>query len=188
MKYISTLIFGVALVYTWNLVNQVPSIAFETHAGLQTKIAEVIKQSVIEIKPLVKEITIIKITTEPIDDKTVKARFSYKFVEASEESGELAEQQVEGEATLTRSASADPERDLWTMENVKTNTGAMSFKDGIVITPTENEADSEGTTPEVESEAHAEPSTEGAEPAPASGPEATSTPMMSPMPVSPANE
>lgn len=149
MKYISTLIFGVALAYSWNLVQQVPAINVQTHAALQNRLADVIRQSVQEIKPAAKDIVIIKVTTEPIDEKTVKARFSYSFVEADEESGDLTQQQVDGEAVLKRSQGSDPDRDLWTMENVKTNTGAMTFKNGIVITPggddAENTEGAEGT-------------------------------------------
>lgn len=156
MKYISTVIFGIALAYTWNLVQQVPAINVQTHAALQTRLAEVIRQSVIEVKPSAKEIIILKVTTEPIDEKSVKAHFSYTFVETDEETGELTQQQVDGDALLKRSQGADPDRDLWTMENVKTNTGAMSFRDGIVITPGMDDAEGVSDTNNPEAEAPAE--------------------------------
>lgn len=175
MKYISTLIFGLALAYTWNLVNQVPSIAFETHAALQSKLAEVIRQSIIEIKPNAQEITIIKVTTEPVSEKTVRARFSYTFLETDEENGEITKQQIDGEALLNRSQGADPERDLWTMENVKTNTGAMTFKEGIVIAPGASDPTSEAVEPSTSEEAPGSPLPDAVIPGPAT-PESTALP------------
>lgn len=135
MKYISTLIFAVALAYTWNLAQQEQPISFQTHAALQLKLGDVIQQSVREIKPSATAIEIINITTQPISDEKIKAYFSYRFQEPDAETGEVMIQQINGEAILHRTKQFDNSQDLWTMDNVQTNTGAMEFKSGIVITP-----------------------------------------------------
>jgi hypothetical protein len=135
MKYISTLIFALALAYSWNLVHREAKINFETHASIQLKLIDVIKQSVQEIKPLARDIEVLNVSTEPIDEHSVKAHFNYKFQEPDTETGELTEQKIEGEAFLRRNKSIDPNDDHWTMENVSTKTGTMTFKSGIVISP-----------------------------------------------------
>lgn len=135
MKYISTLIFGVALAGSWNLVHRDSPINFETHASIQLKLVDVIRQSVMEIKPAAQNVEILNLATEPVNEHTVKAYFTYKFQEPEAETGELTEQTISGEATLRRNKGADPNEDHWTMENVSTKTGEMTFKNGIVITP-----------------------------------------------------
>lgn len=136
MKYISTLIFAVALIYSWKLIHKETSIPFETHASLQLKLIEIIKRSVSEIKPLAEGIEIQNISTAPIDDHTVRAFFSYKFQEPDSETGDRTEQHIEGEAILRRKTSAEATTDQWIMENVAIKNGNMTFKNGIVITPT----------------------------------------------------
>lgn len=135
MKYISTLIFALALAYSWKLVHQNKPINFETHASIQLKLVDVIKQSILQAKPLAKNIEIIKISTEPINDMSVKAYFSYKFQEPDADSNELTEQAIEGEAILTRKNGVDPKEDHWSIEKVTTKNGAMIFKNGLEISP-----------------------------------------------------
>ncbi len=135
MKYISTLIFAIALACSWNLVHRESPIDFETHASIQLKLIDVIRQSVMEIKPNAKNIEILNVSTELVNEHTVKAYFSYKFQEPDAETGELTEQTINGEATLRRNKGADPNEDHWVMENVITKTGEMTFKKGLVITP-----------------------------------------------------
>jgi hypothetical protein len=135
MKYVSTLIFAVALACSWNLVHQESAINFETHAAIQLKLVDVIRQAVLEMKPAATDIQIVDISTKPIDDHRVKAFFSYKFQEPDAESGELTEQQITGEATLSRNKGVDPNQDHWVMEKVITKTGEMAFKNGLVISP-----------------------------------------------------
>ena len=141
MKYISTLIFALALVYTWNLVQQQPPVDFGTHAALQVKLGEAIIQTIQEMKPQATDITLLKVSTVTIDPDTVKARIAYKFNEPDTTSGEIVEQQIEGEVTLKKATQTDSEREMWAIENVSTSTGAITFKTGLVISP--NETDEE---------------------------------------------
>ncbi len=135
MKYISTLIFTLALTYTWGLVHRENPINFETHASLQLKMVEVIRQSVSELKPTAQDIKVLNISTESVNDHTIKAIFTYQFLEPDTETGELTEQQIEGEAQLRRNQNSDSTEDHWVMDNVKTKSGTLNFKNGIIISP-----------------------------------------------------
>jgi len=146
MKYLSTLIFVVALIVSWRIIHEESAINFETHAAIQLKMVEVIKQSILEVKPLAQKIEVLSVSTEPLSDQALKTYFSYKFSEPDNESGELVEQQISGDAILRRKTGPSISDDHWILENVKTQTGNMTFKNGIVITPEDSKAP-EGTKP-----------------------------------------
>ncbi len=135
MKYLSTLIFALALVYTWKLVHEEPPVNFETHSAIQLKLVEAIRSSILELKPLAKNINILSVSTETINDHTLKTYFTYKFEEPDNETGELVEQEIKGEAQLKKSPEPNTAEEKWIMENVSTQTGTMNFKNGIIITP-----------------------------------------------------
>lgn len=141
MKYISTIIFIVALVVSWQLIHEKSAINFETHASIQLKLVDVIKQSILEIKPQAENIEILNISTEPLSDQTIKAYFSYKYSEPDEESKGLVEQQIHGDAVLRRKNGPNFSEDHWVLENVQTQTGHLTFKNGIVITPQDEKED-----------------------------------------------
>lgn len=147
MKYISTVIFAIALIVSWQLIHEKATINFETHASIQLKMVEVIKQSILEIKPLAENIEILNISTEPLSDQAIKAYFSYKYSEPDEESKEQVEQQIHGDAILRRKNGPNFSEDHWVLENVQTQTGNLTFKNGLVITPKEDDAENpaEGT-------------------------------------------
>lgn len=147
MKYISTLIFAVALAYSWSLVHREAPINFETHASLQLKMVDVIRESILKIKPTAQNIEILDIKTEALNDHSVKAFFSYKFQESDTESSEKVQNTIRGEATLTRTKSIDPSQDQWSLESVKTEAGEMNFENGIVIAPVSIPGEDEGDKP-----------------------------------------
>lgn len=139
MKYISTLIFTLALIYSWKLVHEESPVNFETHAAIQLKLVETIRKSILELKPTAKNINILNVSTETINDHTLKTYFSYKFEEPDETTGELVEQEISGEAQLKKSSEPNSTEEKWVLENVTTQTGTMNFKNGIVITPNSSE-------------------------------------------------
>lgn len=174
MKYISTLIFVIALIVSWQLIHEKATINFETHASIQLKMVDVIKQSILEIKPLAENIEILNISTEPLSDQAIKAYFSYKYSEPDEESKEFVEQQIHGDAILRRKNGPNFSEDHWVLENVQTQTGNLTFKNGIVITPKEEDAknpaeDAENMSPTDEN-AGTPPSQESIESSPTSSP------------------
>jgi hypothetical protein len=145
MKYVSTLIFALALIISWRLIHEQAAINFETHAAIQLKLVDVIKQSILEVKPNAEKIEITNISTEPLSDQALKAYFSYKYNEPDTNSGEMVEQQISGDAILRRKNGPNFSEDHWIMDNVQTQTGNMTFKNGIVITPGEDDTKTETT-------------------------------------------
>lgn len=133
-KIISLIVFAAALVWTWNIIHSTQAIGFETHSGIQQKLAELIKQTIMTKKPEVKDLTITRLWTEAVNDNKVRAVFAYKFTEP-EEGNPGTEQSIEGEAILHREASEDSAVDKWTLQSVKTTNDALTFSEGSTVTP-----------------------------------------------------
>lgn len=156
-KIISLLVFAVALVWTWNLFNGAPAaVAFETHADIQTKLAELIKESLIAKKPSASGFQVMRIWTETLGDNKVRAVFAYKFND-SIENGETTEQTIEGEAILHRQPSTFQEEDHWVVQSVKTTNDIVSFNEGATVSPNMDLPTEEPvapTTPEVKAPEH----------------------------------
>lgn len=150
-KIVSLIIFAVALIWTWNIIHSSRAIGFETHSGIQQKLAELIRQTIQNKKPDSKDLVITRLWTEPLSDNKVRAIFAYKFSEPAA-NGEATEQSIEGEAILHREASEDSKLDKWTLQSVKTTNDVLTFSEGSLITPdmqTEGDEDSSTTaTPE----------------------------------------
>ncbi|MNJ91323.1 hypothetical protein D3C87_89740 [compost metagenome] len=133
-KIVSLVIFIAALVWTWNVVHVAPAVGFETHSGIQVKLAELIQTTLATKKPQAKDLSIMRLWTETLSDNKVRAVFAYKFVEPTEE-GESLEQIIEGEAILHRELSEDANVDKWTLQSVRTTNDIVVFSEGSIITP-----------------------------------------------------
>lgn len=135
MKYMSTIIFALCLAWSWNIVHKESSVSFQTHAALQTKLAEIIATTIKQLKPSSDNFAIKTLWTETLSSDQVKAHFTYKFDEV-DTAGELVGSEINGEAILQKDVSVANQTQHWTLVNVKTNTGSLNFRDGITITPT----------------------------------------------------
>ncbi|MDG0815212.1 hypothetical protein [Bdellovibrio svalbardensis] len=133
-KIVSLVVFIAALIWTWNVVHTTEAIGFETHSGIQVKLAELIKDTLASKKPHAKDLTIQRLWTETMTDNKVRAVFSYRFVDFSE-GGEALEQVIEGEAILHREPSEDSKVDKWTLQSVKTTNDFVTFTEGSTVTP-----------------------------------------------------
>lgn len=133
-KIVSLVIFIAALVWTWNIIHVAPAIGFETHSGIQLKLAELIQTTLASKKPEAKDLHITRLWTETLSDNKVRAVFAYKFSEPSE-GGEMLEQTIEGEAVLHREPSDEANVDKWTLQSVKTTNDIVTFTEGSTITP-----------------------------------------------------
>lgn len=133
-KIISLVVFIAALVWTWNVIHTSTAIGFETHSGIQVKLAELIGNTLAVKKPNAKDLSILRLWTETMSDNKVRAVFAYKFMEVAENGDEL-EQIIEGEAVLHREPSEDAAVDRWTLQSVKTTNDIVIFSEGSVITP-----------------------------------------------------
>lgn len=133
-KIISLVVFVAALVWTWNAIHTSQAVGFETHSGIQMKLAELIQNTLAAKKPTAKDLAITRLWTETLNDNKVRAVFAYKFVEIAE-GGEALEQIIEGEAILHREPSENPNVDNWTLQSVKTTNDLVVFTEGSTITP-----------------------------------------------------
>lgn len=133
-KIVSLVVFIAALVWTWNVVHTSEAIGFETHSGIQAKLADLIKETLASKKPHAKDLSIQRLWTETLSENKVRAVFSYKFVDISE-GGESLEQMIEGEAILHREPSENQKVDQWSLQSVKTTNDFVTFTEGSVVTP-----------------------------------------------------
>lgn len=133
-KIVSLVIFIAALVWTWNVIHTSQAVGFETHSGIQVKLAELITQTLTAKKPNAKDLSISRLWTETLSDNKVRAVFAYKFTDISED-GEAMEQVIEGEAILYRDVSDQENVDKWVLQSVKTTNDMVVFTEGSTVTP-----------------------------------------------------
>src|ERR1700692_4285520 len=133
-KIASFIIFTIALTWTWNIIHSSSAIGFETHSGIQEKLAILIKDTVMAKKPTAKEFRISRLWTEALTDNKVRAVFAYEFKEPSDDKENTA-QTVEGEAILFREPQDESNLDKWTLQSVKTTSDSVIFSEGLIVTP-----------------------------------------------------
>lgn len=147
-KILSLIGFTILLVWSWNSVQSASkSTHLSTHSQIQSKLSEIIKQTLQTKKPNAQNITILKIWTAYENQHKIKANFTYKYNEITEAS-ESAEQVVSGEAFLYNEPSEDKTTEKWILQSVRTLNEAITFTEGVVISPdTEVPAELNTTTP-----------------------------------------
>lgn len=144
-KIISPLVLVILLVWSWQVVHTESAIGFETHSGVQLKLAELIGNTLQAKKPEAENLQIIRIWTAPLSDNKIQAVFSYKFTEKTEDT-ETAEKIIQGEAVLYREPTEDPTIDKWVLQSVRTQLESLNFNEGSVVLP---ETEASVVTPEV---------------------------------------
>lgn len=132
MKYVSLVIFTVALAWTWHLVHSDSPISFETHSGIQEKLANLIVDTIKTKRANATDITIQKIWTEVINADKVKAFFVYSFKDASESGSVTSE--IRGEGLLEHQGEDAEGNDRWVLTKVQTSSDAIQFDDATIIT------------------------------------------------------
>ncbi|MES3036352.1 MAG: hypothetical protein V4736_00475 [Bdellovibrionota bacterium] len=130
-KLISLIVFAVALIWSWNKVHTANAVNFETHAGIQIKLAELIRETLAQKLPNAENIRITRLWTEAVSSNEVKAIFGYEFTQPLEE-GEKVQQAVEGQAFLSRSGEHSDE---WKLDRVATDASNLSFSEGTIVSP-----------------------------------------------------
>jgi hypothetical protein len=147
-KIISPLVLAAVLLWTWHIVHSQSAIGFETHSGVQLKLAELIGNTLQAKKPEAENLQIVKIWTAPLSENKIQAVFSYKFTEKSAD-GDPAEKIIQGEAILYREPTEDPTLDKWVLQSVKTQLESLEFSEGSVVLP---ETEAAVVTPEAPTE------------------------------------
>lgn len=139
-KLLSFVIFTALLIWTWQIVHSESNLGFETHAGIQNQLEQLIQSAVTAKKPTATDFTMQKLWTERLASNKVKAHFAYSFKDAEENQGAI-EHTLEGEAVLYREASeATPNEngemtDHWVLQNIKTTNDSFVFTEGMTLTP-----------------------------------------------------
>jgi hypothetical protein len=141
MKYLALIFFAVALAWTWNIVHKDPQVSFETHSGIQEKLAVLIIDTIKSKKPTATDIVVENVWTEFVGENKVKAHFLYSFKEPSEAG--MITSQIKGETTLERQPDDGSGLDRWQLGKVQTTSDVVVFDDGLLVTP----GAEEGTNP-----------------------------------------
>lgn len=138
IKIVSLIFFVVTFVWTWVMLNSKSVVGVDIHAGIQSKLAIMIEETIKAKKPSSSNFQLLKMYTQRIDDNKVSAHFSYKFDETTELStnshADTSERRISGTAILTKSLSEDPAVQKWIIQSVKTGTESFDFKEGVTIT------------------------------------------------------
>jgi len=142
MKYFSVVFFLVLMIWTWSVVHNEATVPFETHAGIQNKLVQVIAETIKSKKPNASEISIDNIWTESTALNTVKAHFSYRF-KLPTESGEMTESQISGEGLLEHQPDDGSGFDRWRLYEIKTTSDLIKFEEALVITTGDSPASAE---------------------------------------------
>jgi len=148
MKYISLIVFTAALVWTWDVVHHHNGIDFETHSGIQEKLATLINDTIKARRPTASEIVIEKIWTEVISSNKVRAFFTYSFKDNSEASGGIVTSQIKGEGLLERQPNDGSGNDRWSLTKVHTTSDAIQFDEATIVTGNSTETSLEAGTDE----------------------------------------
>lgn len=134
---ISLIVFTTSMAWTWDIIHETETIPFETHAGIQEKLASFIVETIKSKRPTASEVSVDKIWTEPINNGRVRAHFTYSFKDAAE--GETFSSQIQGQADLERGGQDGDDSEHWVLLKIKTTSDAIVFDEGLTISPDSNE-------------------------------------------------
>ena len=132
IKLVSFFAFLVAFIWTWFLFNSRSSVGVDVHAGIQSKLAMMIEDTIKKNRPSSTNFHLLKIYTEKLDDNKLNAKFSFQYDDKLE-GNEVTSQVMNGDATLSRGLSEDPEIQKWIVQSVHTDSSSLEFKEGLVI-------------------------------------------------------
>lgn len=138
VKIVSLIIFIAAFILSWCAFNGSSIMGIDVHAGVQSKLAILIEDTIKAKRPQSENFKLIKMYTEKIDDQKMMAHFSYEFQDelSADDStnSEKTIQKITGTAMLSKGLSEDPSIQKWVLQSVNTGTETVDFKDGLTIT------------------------------------------------------
>ena len=132
VKLVSFFLFLVAFVWTWFLFHSTNKLNVAIHAGLQSKLAIMIEESIKKARPNSFNFKVLSLYTAKIDDNKINAHFSYKYSE-NLENNETTETKINGQVTLNRTLSENPDDQKWVVQNVQTSNSSIEFEEGLII-------------------------------------------------------
>jgi len=142
MKFLSVLVITALMIWTWSMINSEPAVSLETHAGIQSRLAGLIAETIKGKKPASSEVLIDNMWTETLDStpgKTqVKAHFVYHYSESIDNAPVTS--QISGEALLDLQPADSSGLEHWSMSGLKTTNDQVVFGQPMIITTGEGEA------------------------------------------------
>ena len=156
MKYISLIIFILALAWTWHVVHTESDISLETHASMQEQVAQIIVSSIKAKRPSATDVVIEKIWTETVSPTKVRAKYIYSFKDTTESGAAISE--ISGEGTLERQPDDGSGKDHWKFTKDSATNEAVQFEDATVVTGSPNGSTEETTKPAETTNSHPETS------------------------------
>jgi len=138
IKIVSFVVFIAAFIVSWFLFNSPSNISQATHAGIQSKLMQLIEETIKTAKPNSIYFEILNIYTQKIDDNQVSAHFSYKYTDQLEDK-ESVNQTLSGIAILYRVLSENTHDDKWIVKSINTNNPIIEFQQGLVINSEEKQ-------------------------------------------------
>lgn len=136
MKYLALIVFAAALIWTWNIVHTDPNVSFETHSGIQEKLAVLITDTVKAKKPSASDVVVERVWTELLGPGKVKAFFIYSYKDQTAEGA--INSTIRGESYLERQDNDGSGFDRWSLVKVNTTSDAIVFDEGMIVTPGES--------------------------------------------------
>jgi hypothetical protein len=152
MKFISLIVFAVALSYTWCLSRQSQPVAESVHMGIQDDMKNIIKNYIEKHVEGSHDIHFEQMWTETVDaSKKVKAHFVYSFLDPQN-----TKIQLDGEALLNKISESNEEV-RYSFDELKIQNQSIVFDEPMNIVAGRGDgADDEGTPAENGQEAPAE--------------------------------
>jgi hypothetical protein len=136
-KILSVFFFMLAFAWTWMSFREKSDLGIEVHAGIQSKLALLIEDTIRTKRPQSEKFKLTRMQTEKIDDNKVSAFFTYEFQDKTSategEPDELIVQKISGTAILVRSLSEDPQVQKWALQSVKTGVESLDYQEGLVV-------------------------------------------------------
>lgn len=173
-KLVSFVVFTAGFIWTWFLFHSSPIISIDVHAGLQSRLTDLIAETIQKARPQSYNFKMLGLSTETIDENKISARFSYSYFDQAEDR-ERTRQTVTGEAVLNRAATESEDEQKWVIQSVKTNQSEIEFQQGLVIGPNPSNEVSDPTTPPADTQPIEESTTAPATPSPETATEVKKT-------------
>lgn len=131
MKYFWSLVFILALSWTWKVSNAESEYTIEDNIKAENNFAEMIVNTIKERRPNVTDVHFLQLFTEVIDPgKLMNAHFKYEIVESTA-TGDQANQVISGTAKLKSNDMGES----WIVDLPQNISNDIEFKNGTKITP-----------------------------------------------------
>lgn len=135
MKFLSLILFIVALVWTWGIIHSVPKVSFETHVGIHDNLAVFIQEALSARKPEAKDFQIHRLWTEETkpENGELKAHFTYSFAEEAAKTRTTIQGWALLEAVKEVNGQPVEPGTRWKVKEVQPTSDSVTFEEGTTV-------------------------------------------------------